>query len=51
MIEPRRKRPFPVPPGAEVFGHLSFALADASPMVDYFLADTAPLLGQDFPSR
>ena len=29
----------------EVFGHLSFALEDASPMFEYFLADTAPLLG------
>jgi AcrR family transcriptional regulator len=29
----------------EVFGHLSFALDDASPMFEYFLADTAPLLG------
>ncbi len=35
----------------EVFGHLSFALADASPMFDYFLADTAPLLGLDYPPR
>lgn len=35
----------------EVFGHLGFALDDASPMFDYFLADTAPLLGLDYPPR
>jgi AcrR family transcriptional regulator len=35
----------------EVFGHLGFALADPSPMFDYFLADTAPLLGLDYPPR
>lgn len=35
--------------GLEVFGHLSFALDDASPMFDYFLADTAPLLGLEYP--
>jgi AcrR family transcriptional regulator len=35
----------------EVFGHLSFALDDPSAMFGYFLADTAPLLGLDYPPR
>jgi AcrR family transcriptional regulator len=35
----------------EIFGHLSFALDDAGPMFEYFLADTAPLLGLDYPPR
>jgi AcrR family transcriptional regulator len=33
----------------EVFGHLGFALDDAEPMFEMMLADTAPILGLDFP--
>jgi AcrR family transcriptional regulator len=33
----------------EVFGHMKFAVEDASPMFEYFLADTAPLLGLQYP--
>jgi AcrR family transcriptional regulator len=33
----------------EVFGHLGFALDDAEPMFEIMLADTAPLLGLEYP--
>jgi hypothetical protein len=32
----------------EVFGHLHFALDDASPMFEYTLAELAGLLGLDY---
>lgn len=35
----------------EVFGHLGFALDDPEPMFEIMLADTAPLLGLDYPPR
>ena len=34
----------------EVFGHLSFALDDAEPMFELMLADTAPLIGMQYPA-
>jgi AcrR family transcriptional regulator len=34
----------------EVFGHLGFALDDAEPMFELMLAETAPLLGLEFPA-
>jgi AcrR family transcriptional regulator len=34
----------------EVFGHLGFALDDAEPMFELMLAETAPLLGLQFPA-
>jgi len=33
----------------EVFGHLGFALDDAEPMFELMLAETAPLLGLEYP--
>lgn len=33
----------------EVFGHLGFALDDAGPMFEMMLAETAPLIGLDYP--
>ncbi len=33
----------------EVFGHLRFALDDASPMFELMLADLAPMIGLDYP--
>jgi AcrR family transcriptional regulator len=33
----------------EVFGHLGFALDDAGPMFELMLADTAPLIGLQYP--
>jgi AcrR family transcriptional regulator len=33
----------------EVFGHLGFALDDAAPMFEIMLAETAPLIGLDYP--
>jgi AcrR family transcriptional regulator len=33
----------------EVFGHLGFALNDAEPMFELMLAETAPLLGLEYP--
>jgi AcrR family transcriptional regulator len=33
----------------EVFGHLGFALDDAEPMFELMLADTAPLIGLEYP--
>jgi AcrR family transcriptional regulator len=33
----------------EVFGHLGFALDDAEPMFEIMLAETAPLLGLEYP--
>jgi AcrR family transcriptional regulator len=35
----------------EVFGHLGFALDDAAPMFELALAETAPLLGVQYPGR
>jgi len=35
----------------EVFGHLGFALDDAEPMFELMLADTAPLIGLEYPPR
>lgn len=35
----------------EVFGHLGFALEDASPMFEITLADIAALVGLDYPAR
>jgi AcrR family transcriptional regulator len=35
----------------EVFGHLGFALEDAAPMFELALAETAPLLGVEYPGR
>jgi AcrR family transcriptional regulator len=35
----------------EVFGHLGFALDDAAPMFEIALAETAPLLGVEYPGR
>jgi AcrR family transcriptional regulator len=34
----------------EVFGHLGFALDDAEPMFEIMLAETAPLLGLEYPA-
>jgi len=33
-----------------VFGHLSFAFDDAEPMFELMLADTAPLIGMQYPA-
>ena len=33
----------------EVFGHLGFALDDAGPMFEIMLAETAPLIGLQYP--
>jgi Tetracyclin repressor-like, C-terminal domain len=33
----------------EVFGHLKFALDDASPMFELMLADLAPMIGLEYP--
>lgn len=33
----------------EVFGHLKFALEDASPMFELMLADLAPMIGLEYP--
>ncbi len=33
----------------EVFGHLGFALDDAAPMFEIMLAETAPLIGLEYP--
>ena len=33
----------------EVFGHLQFALDDASPMFELMLTDLAPMIGLEYP--
>jgi len=35
----------------EVFGHLGFALDDAEPLFELMLAETAPLLGLEYPAQ